>query len=140
MKIIAIGKNKKKFVNEGIQFYQKQISKLEIIELKQSNPTEEGKLILKSLKSDDYVILLDVSSKTINSIEFARLLADIKNKTSQIVFLIGGSKGFSEEVKQIADQKISFSKMTFPHELFRLILVEQIYRAESINNNSPYHK
>lgn len=140
MKIIAIGKIKKRFVNDGIQFYQKQISKLEIIELKQSNPVEEGKLILKTLKADDYVIALDVNSKTIDSLEFAAILEQVKNQTSQIIFLVGGSEGFSNEVLKRANLKISFSKMTFPHELFRLFLVEQIYRAEAINNNLPYHK
>lgn len=140
MKIIAIGKIKKRFVNDGIQFYQKQISKLEIIELKQSNPVEEGKLILKTLKADDYVIALDVNSKTIDSLEFAAILEQVKNQTSQIIFLVGGSEGFSNEVLKRANLKISFSKMTVPHELFRLFLVEQIYRAEAINNNLPYHK
>lgn len=140
MKIVAVGKIKKRFVLDGIEYYQKQIPKLKVIEVKQSNMEEEGKLILKKLKPTDYVIALDIKGNALSSEDLALKIDKLRNKSKNIVFVIGGSTGLSDEVKNISNYKLSFSKMTFPHELFRLILIEQIYRALSILNKSPYHK
>ena len=140
MKIIAVGKIRKKFVEDGIKYFQKQLTKLEIIEVKQSNIEQEGLALISKIRLRDYVIILDISGQTFSSLEFAKKLDEIKTINSEIVFVIGGSVGSSEEVKARANLAISFSKMTFPHELFRLMLVEQIYRAESILNGKPYHK
>ena len=140
MKIIAVGKIRKKFVEDGIKYFQKQLTKLEIIEVKQSNIEQEGLALISKIRLRDYVIILDISGQTFSSLEFAKKLDEIKTINSEIVFVIGGSIGLSEEVKARANLAISFSKMTFPHELFRLMLVEQIYRAESISNGKPYHK
>ncbi|MGI6787551.1 MAG: 23S rRNA (pseudouridine(1915)-N(3))-methyltransferase RlmH [Acholeplasmataceae bacterium] len=140
MKIIAVGKIKKKYLLEGIEFYLKQISKLEIIEVKQSNTDKEGKDILLKINSKDYVIALDIKGNKYDSESFSKKLEMLKLNSEDIVFLIGGSNGLSLEVKERANELLSFSDFTFPHELFRLILVEQIYRAESIFLKKPYHK
>lgn len=140
MKIIAVGKIKRDFVKSGIKFYQKQISKLNIIEIKQTNKELEGTTILTLLKPNDFVVALDIQGSIFTSEEFSKKLDTYKNNSKSLVFLIGGSTGLSDEVKLRADELISFSKLTFPHELFRLILIEQIYRAESIIAGKPYHK
>lgn len=140
MKIIAVGKIKKKYLLEGIEFYLKQISKLEIIEVKQSNTDKEGKDILLKINSKDYVIALDIKGNKYDSESFSKKLEMLKLNSEDIVFLIGGSNGLSLEVKERANELLSFSDFTFPHELFWLILVEQIYRAESIFLKKPYHK
>lgn len=140
MKIIAVGKIKKKYFLDGIDFYKKQISKLEIIEVRQSNIEKEGKDILAKISERDYVIALDIKGMKYDSESFSKKLEELKLNGNDIVFLIGGSLGLSDEVKNRANERLSFSDFTFPHELFRLILVEQIYRAESISLNKPYHK
>lgn len=152
--VVCIGKIKKDYLLEGINDYAKRIerfAKFEIIELAETTfktePTEsereiikekEGKAIISKLQGT--VILLDVGGKMLSSVELSSLIQNIKQRTDKISFVIGGSYGVSEEVKQRADYKISFSKMTFPHAMFRLFLTEQIYRAFMIENNSTYHK
>lgn len=140
MKIIAVGKNKKSFSEQGIKYYQKQISKLEIIEVKQSTKEKETDLILSKVKQRDYVVGLAIEGKKYSSEEFATKLDQLKSLGSEIIFIIGGSTGLSDEVIARCNELISFSDLTFPHELFRLMLVEQIYRAESIILKKPYHK
>ncbi|MGI6781248.1 MAG: 23S rRNA (pseudouridine(1915)-N(3))-methyltransferase RlmH [Acholeplasmataceae bacterium] len=140
MKIIAVGKIRKKFLVEGINFYQKQISKLEIVETRQSTPEKEGKEILAKINPRDYVIALDIKGDKYDSELFAKKIETLRSNSEEIVFVIGGSTGLSDEVKERANEFLSFSDFTFPHELFRLILVEQIYRAESIIQGKPYHK
>ncbi|HHT82039.1 MAG TPA: 23S rRNA (pseudouridine(1915)-N(3))-methyltransferase RlmH [Acholeplasmataceae bacterium] len=140
MKIIAVGKIKKKYLLDGIEFYAKQISKLEIVEIRQSTTEKEGKDILDKISNRDYVIALDIKGKKYDSESFSKKIEELKLNGEDIVFLIGGSHGLSDEVKRRANERLSFSDFTFPHELFRLMLVEQIYRAESISQNKPYHK
>lgn len=140
MKIIAVGKIKKKYLLDGIEFYAKQISKLEIVEIRQSTTEKEGKDILDKISNRDYVIALDIKGKKYDSESFSKKIEELKLNGENIVFLIGGSHGLSDEVKRRAKERLSFSDFTFPHELFRLMLVEQIYRAESISQNKPYHK
>ena len=155
--IICVGKIKEKFFREAIEEYHKRLNKycnLNIIELPDekilNNPNEkeiiqiknsEGKNILNHLKKETYIICLDLKGKQYTSEEFSKKIENISlNYSSEITFIIGGSHGISEEIISVANELISFSKFTFPHQLFRVILLEQIYRAFKITNNETYHK
>ncbi len=155
--IVCIGKIKETFFRDSIEEYSKRLSKycsLTITELPDekipNNPSEkeislikdkEGQNILNNLKKDSYIICMDLKGKQFTSEEFANKIENISiNNNSSITFIIGGSHGISNNVLNIANELISFSKMTFPHQLFRIILLEQIYRAFKINNNETYHK
>ena len=150
IKIITIGSIKEKYLKEAIDEYKKRISKytnLEIIELKDEGLVEESKAmkleaekIEKHLNDKDYIITLEIEGKEYNSVEFAEKLRNIQIENSNIVFIIGGSYGLADSIKDKAKMHLSFSKMTFPHQLFRVLLLEQIYRAFKINNNESYHK
>lgn len=150
IKIITVGNIKEKYLKEAIEDYKKRISKythIEIIELKDEGLVEEEKTIKieserieKQIGEKDYVITLEIEGKEYTSPEFAEKLRTIQIENSNITFIIGGSYGLSNTIKQKAKMHLSFSKMTFPHQLFRLILLEQIYRAYKINNNERYHK
>jgi len=154
--IISVGKLKEKYLVEGIKEYSKRLSKytnLEIIEVNDEHAPEnlskkdmeiikdkEGKKILSKL-NDSFVITLVIDRKQLSSIEFSNKIEEIKTyHSSNITFIIGGSLGLSNDVISKANFKLSFSKMTFPHQLMRLILLEQIYRSFRISNNEPYHK
>ena len=141
--IICIGKIKEQYLNDMINDYYKRINKyhkLNIIEIKDDNIENETKNILKYIKQDDYVISLTIEGKKMDSIEFANNINNIFNHNSTIDFIIGESNGLSDEIKNKSNLCLSFSNMTFPHGLFRAILLEQIYRAFKINNNEKYHK
>ena len=150
MKLITIGQIKENYLKDAIEEYQKRISKytnMEIIELKDEGLVEEEKAkkleaekIEKHLNDKDYIITLEIEGKEYTSLEFAEKLRNIQIENSNIVFIIGGSYGLADSIKQKAKMHLSFSKMTFPHQLFRVILLEQIYRAFKINNNESYHK
>ena len=150
IKLICVGKIKEKYLNEAIDEYKKRLSKytkLDIIELPDSSyneidkvKKEEGKLILKHLKETDNVIILDIDGIELSSLELTNKLCRLESVNSNITFIIGGSYGLSEEVKKRANFSLSFSKLTFPHQLFRVILLEQIYRTYKIRNNENYHK
>jgi len=148
IKIICIGNIKEDYLKEGIKDYQKRISKytkLEIIELKDekdsSNPLiKEKESILKHIKERDNVVLLEINGTEYTSENFAKFIEKELSINSNITFIIGSSTGLDEEIKQLTTKKISFSKLTFPHQLFRIILLEQIYRAFKILNNEKYHK
>lgn len=143
IKIIAVGKIKEKYLQEAINDYKKRISKyskIEIIEVEDSNKKEEAKNILKQIKTKDYVLLLDVKSNQLTSLEFANKIDKTLIQNSTICFIIGGSDGFDEKIYSLAKEKISFSQMTFPHQMFRVMLLEQIYRSYKIINNESYHK
>jgi 23S rRNA (pseudouridine1915-N3)-methyltransferase len=101
---------------------------------------KEKENILKVLNKKDYIITLEIEGKEDTSVEFAKRLDNLFIANSNITFIIGGSYGLDDEIKNMSNHKLSFSKMTFPHQLFRLILLEQIYRAFKINNNEEYHK
>lgn len=146
-KIISIGNLKEDYLKKGVAEYQKRIGgygKLELIEIPEStrdNVVEEGSAILKRLKDDDFVIALAIDGKQLDSIELARYLEDtFTYKSSCITFIIGGSNGLDSGVLGRANFKLSFSKVTFPHQLMKLILVEQIYRSIKIIKNEQYHK
>lgn len=154
--IICIGKIKEKYFTMAIDEYSKRLSKyikLNIVELLDEKAPEnlsladeeniklkEGKKILKNIK-DEFVVALCIDGKELDSISLANFIQDNKNKgISHILFVIGGSLGLHKNVIDRANFKLSFSKMTFPHQLMRVILLEQIYRAERILKNEPYHK
>lgn len=141
--IICVGKIKEHYLKDMIDDYLKRISKyhkINIIELKDSNIKNEEIEILKNLKSNAYNIALDIKGKRYSSIELAKKIDNLFNITSNICFIIGGSDGLSDEVKQSCQELLTFSDLTFPHGLFRGILLEQIYRSFKIINNETYHK
>ncbi len=150
MKLICVGKIKEKYLNDAIDEYKKRLSKytkLDIVELPDSSyneiekvKKEEGKLILKHLKETDNVIILDINGQELSSVELTNKLCSQEAMNSNLCFVIGGSYGLSDEVKKRANYSISFSKLTFPHQLFRVILLEQLYRTYKIRNNENYHK
>lgn len=143
IKIVCVGKVKEKYLQEAISDYMKRLSKyhkVEIIELEDSNMGEEKNRILKHIDSRDYVITLDIEGKMLSSVELAEKLDKTFITNSNICFVIGGSYGLDKEVKERANFSLSFSKLTFPHQLFRVILLEQIYRSFKILNNETYHK
>ena len=143
IKIICVGKIKEQYLKDAILEYMKRISKyhkLEIIELPDNSIEEEGNAILKVINDKDYVITLEIEGQMIDSIEFSNRMEKIFIEHSNITFIIGGSDGLSDKIKAISNFKLSFSKMTFPHQLFRVILLEQIYRAFKIMKNETYHK
>ena len=150
IKIICLGKIKEDYLNDAIDEYKKRLSKytnLEIIELedidnksKEIVLSKEKEEILKYLNKKEYIICLDIDGKELDSLEFAKKIDNIYLTNSNITFIIGSSYGISKEIKELANFRLSFSKMTFPHKLFRVLLLEQIYRAYKINNNEEYHK
>lgn len=150
-KIICVGKIKENYLTSGINEYLKRISgfsKIEIIEIKEINTNDinkniesEGQLINEKIALDDYVITLEIQGEKLDSISFSKKLEQLTTYgNSKIVFVIGGSNGLSDEVKKRSNFKLSFSDMTFPHQLMRLILLEQLYRALTIINHKEYHK
>ena len=150
IKIITVGFLKEKYLKEAIEEYKKRLSKytnIEIIEVKDEGLVEPNKAILleeekilKNINDRDYLITLEIEGKEYNSEEFANKLDKIQLESSNITFIIGGSYGLSQNIKNKSRLHLSFSKMTFPHQLFRVLLLEQIYRAFKINNNESYHK
>ena len=149
IKIICSGKIKENYLKDAIVEYSKRISKydkLEIIELPdydydlKKTLQKEKENILKNINLKDYNILLDLNGKSYTSLELADKLDKVRITNSNITFLIGSSNGLDEEIKKLTNKKISFSRLTFPHQLFRIILLEQIYRCFKIINHEEYHK
>lgn len=155
--LISVGKLKEKYLKLGIEEFAKRLSKyckLEMIELDDEKCPEnlspkdmlivkdkEGKKILSKVKGNSYVIALAIDGKNLSSEELADTMGKLAVRGhSHVTFVIGGSLGLSDEVMKRADYKLSFSRMTFPHQMMKLILLEQVYRAYRINNNEPYHK
>ena len=143
IKIICVGKLKEKYLVDGVNDYMTRISKyhkVSLIEVSDSNIMAEGNEILKHINNKDYVICLDIDGKDMSSLEFSSFIDKTFITNSNITFIIGGSDGIREDIKKMANFRFSFSKLTFPHGLFRLILLEQIYRSFKILNNESYHK
>lgn len=143
IKIICIGKIKENYLKDAINDYQKRISKyhkIEIVELPDSNIDNEKELIKKNINSKDYIITMEIEGNMLSSIELSEKIDKTFITNPSITFIIGGSTGLHQEIKNISNYKLSFSKLTFPHGLFRLILLEQIYRSFKILNNESYHK
>lgn len=143
IKLICVGKIKERYLTEGIEDYFRRINKyhkLEIIEVDDSVPDiEEGKII-KYIDNRDYVITLEIDGNSLSSIELAEKIDKTFISNSNITFIIGGSYGLSDNIKKRSNYKLSFSRMTFPHGLFRMIFLEQLYRSFKILNNETYHK
>ena len=150
IKIITVGSIKESYLKEAISEYEKRLqkyTKIEIIEVKDEGLVEpekaiklEAEKIKKYIQEKDYIITLEIEGKELTSIEFAKELDKIQQESSNIDFIIGGSYGIDSSIKNLSKKHLSFSKMTFPHQLFRVILLEQIYRAYKINYNESYHK
>lgn len=157
IKLITVGKLKEKYLVQGINEYVKRLGaygKVQIIEVPDEKAPEnlsdaqmlqvkekEGERILAKIKDGEYVVALAIEGKNPSSEAFAKQLEQLQIQgKSQFVFVIGGSLGLSQAVMQRSNAQISFGKMTYPHQLMRLILVEQIYRAMRINHGEPYHK
>ncbi len=150
--IISVGNKPNKWELEGINHYLKQLNnyvKIDFINIKgQQHPkrsieeviTLESNLILKKIPSDSYLISCDMSGDKVSSSEFGKIFENLIQKYTKVCFVIGGSFGLSKEIILLSNKVLSASNFTFPHRLFRIILVEQIYRAISIINNAPYHK
>ncbi len=155
--ILCVGKIKEKYFSMAIEEYVKRLSrycKLEIIEVPDEKTDEnasaaeekmvkekEGERILKNIKDTSYVIALAINGKQLNSVELSEKIEKLGVQgVSHITFVIGGSLGLDERILQRADYKLSFSKMTFPHQLMRVVLLEQVYRSYRIMNGEPYHK
>lgn len=155
IKIVCVGKIKENSLTNLIEEYLKRLSKyvnVEVIEIKEANLkslskkdidlalNQEGSNILNYVRKEDYLISLCIEGEVLDSISVASLIDELRGSGKDIVFVIGSSYGLSEEVKRRSDLKLSFSKMTFPHQLMRLILLEQIYRSFKIINHETYHK
>ena len=143
IKIICVGKLKEDYLKNGINDYLKRINKyhkINIIELSDSNIDNEGNEILKYIDKKDYVISLCIEGIELSSVELSKKIDSIFITNPNITFIIGGSDGIREDIKGMSNYKLSFSKLTYPHGLFRLILLEQIYRSFKILNNETYHK
>lgn len=145
IKIISVGYLKQRQLNELIADYKKQIKDITIIEVPDEKEVQgmkkEGEQILNKIHKEEYVISLAIEGKKMNSEAFSAHLDKVTTfQTPQVTFIIGGSFGLSDEVKQRSDLLLSFSDFTFPHQLMRLMLIEQIYRAISILKKHPYHK
>lgn len=155
--IVSVGKLKEKYLKMGIDEYTKRLSsyaKIDLIEVPDEKAPEnlsdadmlivkekEGERILNKITDDSYVIALAINGKEHSSESLAKKIDQLATYgNSKVAFVIGGSLGLSDEVMKRADDTLSFSKMTFPHQLMKLILVEQVYRAFRINRNEPYHK
>ena len=154
--IVCIGKLKEKFFKDAIAEYSKRLSKyckLNILELPDEKipdklnsnieneiKTKECTNIINHIKKDSYVICLDLTGKELSSEEFSKDIENISMQSSQITFIIGGSLGLNKQILSLANQKICFSKMTFPHQLIRIFLLEQIFRAFKISNGETYHR
>lgn len=157
IKVVTVGKLKEKYLKDGIAEYSKRISrfaKLEMIELEDEKTPDkasesenqkileiEGQRILSKVGDRDFVIALAIEGKTFSSEEFSKQLEEASIKGfSTLTFIIGGSLGLAQDVKNRANLSVSFGRLTLPHQLMRLVLVEQIYRAFTIQQGSPYHK
>ena len=156
IKLLCVGKVKEKYFTDAINEYVKRLSKFTTVEIVEvpdemtkdkaseaENLTilkKEGDRLLSKIKDSDYVVTLEIEGRKLSSIELADKISDICLKASTICLVIGGSLGLDTRVKQRSDFHLSFSDLTFPHQLMRVIVLEQLYRAFKINNNEPYHK
>ena len=144
IKIICLGKLKTTYLKDMVNDYLKRIKKyhkIEIIELKDNeNILKESEDVLKHIKPQEYIIAMDINGIKTNSIDFSNIISNTFNHFGTITFIIGSSNGLSRDVKNKANILLSFSDNTFPHGLFRAMLLEQIYRSFKIINNENYHK
>ena len=149
IKIITVGKIKEKYYTDAVNEYLKRLSKytkIDLIEVKDEDfdvsktLLREKESILKYIDDKDYIITLEIEGNELDSVSISKKINDIQNNYSNITFIIGGSYGLHEDIKKLSNYSLSFSKLTFPHQLFRVILLEQLYRSYKIINNETYHK
>ena len=155
IKVVAVGKIKESFHKEQINEYLKRLSrytKISIIEVEEAKTKDEslssinnalikeGENILKQIKENEYLILLDLHGNDMNSEDFAKKMDQVISLVKSIVFAIGGTYGLSDEVRKRSNFSLKLSKMTFTHQMTRIIILEQVYRSFKINNNETYHK
>lgn len=156
IKLICVGEIKENFLSDAIKEYLKRLSrycKISVIEVKDeaSSPKaskkeeeqvliNEGKRVIKQLKDQDYLVLIDLHGKEYDSLSLAANFQKIISQHSSIAFVIGGSLGLSDELRSLSKERWCLSKLTFPHQLTRVIVLEQLYRVFKINNNEIYHK
>lgn len=149
IKIITVGKIKEKYYTDAVNEYLKRLSKyikIDLIEVKDEDfdvsktLLREKESILKYIDDKDYIITLEIEGNELDSVSLSKKINDIQNNYSNITFIIGGSYGLHEDIKKLSNYSLSFSKLTFPHQLFRVILLEQLYRSYKIINNETYHK
>ena len=137
-RILAVGKVRRLWIREGIDHYLKRMPGLSVIELRDTGPEKEAEAILASLRSDELFVSLMEQGESLASVPFARRLEQLGNE--RVAFVIGGADGLTTELKKKSRWQLSLSPMTFPHELARLMLVEQLFRAYSILQGGPYHR
>ena len=147
IKIICVGKIKEKYLRSAISEYEKRLKKFTKLEIIEVNDESNGNIlekeknhIIRYINDHDYVVTLEIDGNMIDSVELSKKIDQTLINFSNITFVIGGSYGLSDEIKKRSNYKLSFSKMTFPHQLFRVLLLEQIYRSFKIINNESYHK
>ena len=138
LRILAVGKVRRGWIQEGIDLYRKRLPGLSIVELRDSTPEKESEAIRAARRPDERLVVLMEQGETLASIPFARKLEQISSE--RIAFVIGGADGLTDDLKSEAHWRLSLSPMTFPHELARLMLVEQLFRAQAILQGSPYHR
>ena len=149
IKIITVGKIKEEYYIDAVNEYLKRLSKytkIDLIEVKDEDfdisktLLKEKESIMKYINDKDYIITLEIEGEELDSVSLSKKINDTLNNYSNITFIIGGSYGLHEDIKKLSNYKLSFSKLTFPHQLFRVILLEQLYRSYKIINNEAYHK
>ena len=137
-RILAVGKVRRSWIREGIDHYLKRMPGLSVHELRDNGPEKEAQAILASLCPDECLVALMEEGDSLASVPFARRLAQLGNQ--RVAFVLGGADGLTNELKQQSRWQLSLSPMTFPHELARLMLIEQLFRAHSIHQGGPYHR
>ncbi|WP_269610257.1 23S rRNA (pseudouridine(1915)-N(3))-methyltransferase RlmH [Prochlorococcus marinus] len=137
-KIIAIGKIKKKWIQEGIEMYLKRLPGLKIIEIKDNNQTKEEHMIKEIITKNEILVTLNENGESLTSNQLATKLLNSHNQN--IIFVIGGASGLPPSLNNSASWQLSLSHLTFQHEIARLLLIEQLYRAKTITQGGPYHK
>ena len=137
-RIIAVGKVRKGWVQEGIAVYLKRLPGLTITELRDSTPEKEAEAIRQALRPDEWPVVLMEQGQTLDSVRFSEQLSTYGSQ--RLAFVIGGADGITAELKASATWQLTLSPMTFPHELARLLLLEQLFRAQAIRAGSPYHR
>ena len=137
-KIIAVGKIRKKWIQEGVEMYLKRLPGLRVIEIKDSNHTKEESTIKEIIKKNEILVTLNENGHLFTSKQLSQKLLDFQNQN--ITFIIGGATGLSHSINSSASWQLSLSPLTYPHEIARLLLIEQLYRAKTITQGGPYHK
>ena len=137
-KIIAVGKIKKKWIQEGIEMYLKRLPGLEVIEIKDNNQKKEEHSIREIISKNKLLVTLNENGQSFTSKQLSTKLLNSHNQN--IIFVIGGASGLTPSLNNLASWKLSLSPLTFPHEIARLLLIEQLYRAKTITQDGPYHK